>query len=49
MLPVAAGGGGLSFLPNFQKGRLDRISVFRGGLLGKKGWPFSGKGVAVFT
>ena len=33
---------GLNLQPNFQKGVLDRISVFRGGLLGKRGWPFLG-------
>ena len=27
----------MSHLPNFQKERLDRISVFRGGILGKRG------------
>ena len=32
--PLSAGGGGLSLLPNFLKGgELDRISVFKGGLL----------------
>ena len=30
--------GGLSLQPNFQKGgRLDKISTFKGGLLGKRG------------
>ena len=35
---VLAGGEGLNFQPNFQKGegRLDRTSNFRGGLLGKR-------------
>ena len=36
------GGRGLNLQPNFQKGRLDRISIFRGELLGKRGWTFSG-------
>ena len=30
------GGGELSVLPNFQKEELDRISIFRGELLGKR-------------
>ena len=33
-------GGGLNLQPNFQKGGLDRTSVFRGGLLGKRGVTF---------
>ena len=37
------GKGGLSLQPNFQKGcGLDRISIFREGLLGKRGWFFQG-------
>ena len=39
--------GGMSLLPNFQKGGLDRISAFRGGLLGKGGITFSGMGLQV--
>ena len=43
---------GVEPLTNFSKkvgeGGLDRISIFRGGLLGKMGRLFSG-GVAVFT
>ena len=35
-------GGGLSFGPNFQKGRLGSISILRVGLLGKRGVTFSG-------
>ena len=31
------GGGGLNLLPNFLKGDLDWISIFRKGLLGKRG------------
>ena len=52
--PPFCRGGGLSLWPNFQKGRgLDRISVFRGALLGKRGWfssffYFEGGGVVVF-
>ena len=39
---------GLSLQPNVQKGGLDRISIFKGGVggggrvLGKRGWLFSG-------
>ena len=44
-------GEGLSLLPNFQQWGLDRTSVFRGGLLGKReegrGWLFSGGGGGV--
>ena len=36
------GGGGLSVLPNFQKEGLDRISIFRGGLVGKRAVTFLG-------
>ena len=48
------GGGGppvVSFLPNFEKGGLDRISIFRGGCREKGGDFFRGSegGVAVFT
>ena len=39
---LSAGGGRLSLLPNFQKGALDRISIFRGRLLGKGGDLFRG-------
>ena len=36
---------GLSLPPNFQKGgELDRISIFRGGLLGKRGLTFFREG-----
>ena len=35
------GGGGLIFIPHFQKGGLDRISIFRGELLGKREVLFS--------
>ena len=38
--PISAGG--LSLLLNFQKGGLDRISIFSGGLLGKREVNFSG-------
>ena len=38
---VGDGPEGVSLQPNFQKGcELDRISVFREGLLGKRGWLF---------
>ena len=38
------GGGGLNVKPpiRFSKGGIHRTSVFRGGLLGKRGWLFSG-------
>ena len=36
-------------LTNFQKGGLDRTSIFREGLLGKRGWLFSGGGSAIST
>ena len=39
----------MSLQPNFQKGGLDRTSTFRGGLLGKRGWHYSGGEGAVFT
>ena len=35
----------LILLSNFQKGGTESISVFRGGLLGKRGWIFLGGGV----
>ena len=35
--PLSAGGRGLNLPPNFLKGGLDQISIFRGGLLGKRG------------
>ena len=38
--PISAGG--LNLLLNFQKGGLDRISIFSGGLLGKREVNFSG-------
>ena len=41
-----SGGGGLNLQPNFQKGGLDKTWTFRVGLLGKRGWLFSG-GVAI--
>ena len=51
--PLSVGGMGravgLSLLPDFQKGGLGRISIFKRGLLGKRGWTFSGDEVAVFT
>ena len=48
MHPLSAGG--LSLLPNFQKRGPDRISIFRGRLLEKKGDFFQEwGGVAVFT
>ena len=34
--PFSVGGGGVNLLPNFQKGRLDKTLIFRGGLLGKR-------------
>ena len=34
--------GGLTLLPNFKKEGLDRTSIFREDLLGKRGWPFCG-------
>ena len=40
--PHLLGGGRVSHLPNFKKERLDRILVFRGGILGKRGLPFLG-------
>ena len=41
---------GLSLLPNFQNGGLDRISIFRGGLLGKRGGDFLwGRGCSFYT
>ena len=47
-LPFLPGGRvelvGLNLLPNVQKGGLDRTSVFRGGLLKKRGVLFSGGG-----
>ena len=45
------GEGGLNVQPNFQKGGLDRISTFRGGLLGKSGVTFfkRGGGGSIFT
>ena len=45
------GGGELSVLPNFQKEELDRISIFRGELLGKREVEvtFFGVGGAFFT
>ena len=36
--------GRLSLQPNFRKWGLDKTSAFRGGLLGKRGWLFSGGG-----
>ena len=42
------GGERLSLLPNFQKGGLDRISIFRVGCWERGGWLFS-EGIAVFT
>ena len=35
--PFFPGGWGLSLLTNFSKRGLDRIPIFRGGLLGKRG------------
>ena len=32
----------IDLVPNFQIGGLERISILKGGLLGKRGWPFSG-------
>ena len=47
--PLSTGGGGLSLLPNFLKGgELDRISVFKGGLLRNRGVTFL-RDVTVFT
>ena len=45
---LGGGGGGLSLQPNFQKAGLDRNSIFRGGLLGKREWLIS-VGIADFT
>ena len=47
--PLSAGG--LSLQPNFQKGVLERTSIFRGGLLGKWGGDVfqGGGGVAIVT
>ena len=49
------GGVGVGFLPNFQKGGaveggggLDRISIFRGELLGKRGLIFFRKGCSFY-
>ena len=49
--PLSAGGGGegvgggLNLLPNFQKKKgLGRTSIFRGGLLGKRGVTFFREG-----
>ena len=40
-LPLSAGRGRLSLLPSFRKrGELDRISILRGRVLGKRGWLF---------
>ena len=36
------GGGVLKLLPNFQKGGLDRVLIFRRELLGKRRLPFQG-------
>ena len=40
--PFLLGEGGLSHLPKFRKGGLDRISILRGGLLGKRWQLFLG-------
>ena len=48
-LPFLLGGGGeLNLKPNFQKGGLDRILTFRGGLLRKRGGD-SFQAVGIFT
>ena len=41
-LYAGGGGGGIEPLAKFflKSGRLDKISIFRGGLLRKKGWLF---------
>ena len=44
-----ARGRDLSLQPNFKKRGLDCISIFRGGLLGKRGGFFRGGGRAFFT
>ena len=49
--PICLGGGGrgLSLLPNFQKdGGLDRVSIFREGLLGKREVTFLRKGCSFY-
>ena len=47
--PPLISAGGLSLLPNFQKGeKFDRISGFRGGWWEREMWPFSGR-VAIVT
>ena len=49
--PICLGGGGrgLSLLPNFQKdGGLDRVSIFREGLLGKREVTFFRKGCSFY-
>ena len=40
--PPPISGGGLTFLPNFQKGGLDRISVFSRGCWESARWLFQG-------
>lgn len=48
---MGEGGGGWDSNQIFEKGGaggLDRTSVFRGGLFGKRGWPLSGR-IDVFT
>ena len=48
--PPLSGGGGLKLQQNFQKrGKLDRTSIFRGALLGKRGDFIKGSEVAIFT
>ena len=47
---LLGGGGGLRLLPTFRKGGgLTGSDSFERGLLGKRGWIFSGGGVAVFS
>ena len=47
--PLSSGEGALILLPNFQKGGLDNISAFTGGLLGKRGDSFQGGKLAIWT
>ena len=46
--PSVRGERGLSLLPNFQKRRLDRTSIFRGGWWERGGSPFSEGGGGIF-
>ena len=48
LLPLSTGEVWISYQIFNKGGGLDRISIFRGALLGKKGWYFLG-GIADFT